>query len=127
MKHIILFISILFLAVSCTHQPKMYKTADGYCYQDDDLLWHILIYNTLTGTYEESTSSSTPSYDSSTTYTVEETGVQTESSMSETTGESVGGSDSDSSPDSGMTESSGSDVSSDSGSSDSGSSDAGGE
>lgn len=136
MTRIILLISCLFL-LSCAHeQPrKLYKTDSGYCYQDSDMLWHMYVYNTMTGTYIESTSSTAPIYDNSTTYSSSEVGVDvetsaTENGMSETTGEDTGGSDGMSDADSsdgGMGESSGSDTGGfDGGGGDSGGGDGGG-
>lgn len=117
MTRIILLISCLFLLSCAQEQPrKLYKTDNGYCYQDSDMLWHIYLYDTMTGTYVESTSTTAPSYDNSTTYSSTEVGVETETTtetgMTETTGEDTGGSDGTSDADSsdgGMSESSGSD------------------
>lgn len=150
MNRILLLISavlmLTFVSCSHTHQRKMYKTTDGkgYCYQDDDtLLWYYIYMNELTGKYEFTTSTEAPSYDASSTYSVElnadNTTGYSESfaeSMSESTGEATGGSEasessSSESDSSGMSESTGestggSDSSSDAGGGDSGGGDGGG-
>ena len=131
----ILSIILITLLISCQQEikRKVYKTKDGkgYCYQDDDtLLWYLLIYNNLTGTYDVQQTSSVPSYDVSSveSMNVSVDGESSSANMSESTGEDSGGTDSSNDSDgSGMSESSGSDSgSSDSGSSDSGGSDGGG-
>lgn len=128
----ILSIILITLLISCKQEikRKVYKTTDGkgYCYQDDDtLLWYLLIYNHLTNTYDVTSTSTTPSYDVSSVDSVN-VSIDYESSsvsISESTGEVSGGTESSNDSDgSGMSESSGSD--SDSGSSDSGGSDGGG-
>lgn len=127
MTRIILFISILFMLTSCVQEKhKLYKTDNGYCYQDDNLIWHIFIYNTLTDTYYETETSTAPSYDSSTTYSSSDVGISTE--MAEATGEDTGGTDSENDVDgSGMSESEGSDTGGSDSSGDSGGSDGGGD
>jgi len=132
MRAIILFISLLFL-VSC-QQPKKERVyhklqgTEGYAYQDDDLLWHLYVYDVLTGQYTYSTTSTPIVVDSSpSSFEPSATTVsnydEAASDMSETTGEATGGSDT-SEPDNsgGMSESDGSSE----GGSDSGSSDGGG-
>lgn len=144
MNRIILLISI-FCLFSCVenHKNKEYhKLTDkqGYCYQDDNLLWHLYYFNELTGQYDYTSSTSAPSYDLTVDNTfspsAESVSNYSESSMAESTGEATGGSDaSEADASGGMSESSGestggsdsgSDSSSDSGSSDGGGSDGGG-
>ena len=127
----ILSIILITLLISCGNKTerKVYKTKDGkgYCYRDDDsMIWYLLYYNHLTGSYDVTQTTTPPSYDTSSTETMNISTSDSDNTsveMSESTGESVGGSDvSNDSNGSGMSESSGGD----SGSSDSGSSDSGG-
>ena len=119
----ILITTLIILFISCTPQHKELKVhklkdGSGYCYQNnDDLLWYLLIYNQVTGTYDVQQTSTPPNYQE--TIQTFEASQETISNyeMTETTGEDTGGSDTATeSSDSGMSESSGSD----SGSSDSG-------
>lgn len=135
MNRIILLISILFLLVGCDFTPnKEYhklKDGKGYCYQDDDLIWHLYAYDQLTGQYQYTTSTVTPTYDSEiatdftpTSESVSNFSESPDYGMSESTGTDTGGSsESNDSDGGGMSENSGSD----SGGSDGGGSDSGGD
>lgn len=134
-KILITILTILF--ISCTPQHKelkVHKLKDGrgYCYQNEnDLLWYLLVYNQLTGTYDLQQTSTVPSYQETTqTFEASQETVSNyeQSEITETTGEDVGGSETESNDtptdtDSGMSESSGSD----SGGNDSGGDSGGGE
>lgn len=131
----ILSIILITLLISCNQQHKIYKTTDkdGYCYHDNGL-WYVYYLNSNGSYYYYGSQTSYPSYDNSTTYSwspssetvsnYNEVPVEAQS-VTESTGQDVGVTDSSNdSNGSGMSESSGSDSGgSDSGSSDSGSSD----
>lgn len=140
MKAIILFIS-MFLVLSCQQPTKQreyhpLEKESGYAYQDEDLLWHLFIYNELTGLYDYSTTSSAPYYSPETVSfdpsaeTVSNFDQAVENGMTETTGEDTGGfdegADSATEADSGMGEDSGSDTGGSDSGSDGGGSDGGG-
>lgn len=112
----ILITTLTILFISCVQETKTLKVhkledGSGYCYQnEDDMLWYLLIYNSVTDSYDVQ-QTSTPSSYSETTETVDASNFE-QTDMAETTGEDTGGSDIDSNvsdSDSGMSESSGSD------------------
>lgn len=142
MKALILFFSMLFM-LSCAnpHQKaerKPYhalKDTVGYAYQDDDLLWHLFIYNEMSGLYDYQSTTTAPSVSTemysfeASHETVSNFSDAVESGMTESVGEDVGGFDADADAtdgDSGMSESSGEDAGGSDSGSDAGGSDGGG-
>lgn len=140
MTRIILLISILFFAVGCNNSPnhKEYhklKNGNGYTYQDDDLLWHLYMYDASTGQYQYSTTNVAPvAYETTTSdFTPSSETVSNfsespaASEMAEANGTDEGGSsDSNSSDGSGMSEDGGSDTGGSDSGGDSGGGDGGG-